>query len=95
MNDFMTNYVVDKKKLREILLAHKTFISQRCQILSSQGIDIRKLTYGETNKFTDEFIEEIINELPIDTILDDVDRVTKATMGFSSKEILEKRTKQQ
>lgn len=55
----MTNYIVDREKLKEILLAHKTYISQRCQKLIAEGVDVSKLTYGETKKFTDEFIDTI------------------------------------
>ncbi len=59
----MTNYIVDREKLKEILLAHKTFISQRCQKLIAEGVDISKLTYGDTKKFTDEFIDTMIDKL--------------------------------
>ena len=62
----MTNYIIDREKLKEILLAHKTFISQRCKKLIAQGVDISKITYGETKKFTDEFIDTMIKELPLD-----------------------------
>jgi len=61
----MTNYVMDKEKLKEILLMHKTFLSKKCHYLLSQNVDITKLTFKETEKFTDEFIESMITHLPI------------------------------
>ena len=82
----MTNYIVDREKLKEILLAHKTYISQRCQKLIAQGVDVSKLTYGETKKFTDEFIDTMIDKLPLDSLLDKVDEALLKTTGTTSKD---------
>lgn len=87
----MSNYIIDKQKLKEILLMHKTFISQKCQKLMSKGVDVRKLTYKETDKFTDEFIDTMISKLPIDSILDQVDEVMKKTVGYTSKEFMKEK----
>ncbi|CAB4166438.1 hypothetical protein UFOVP844_29 [uncultured Caudovirales phage] len=86
----MTNYVLDRPKLREILLLHKSFISKKCHDLIAEGVDISKLTYRETDKFTDEFIDTMIKSLPVDSLLDQVDVVMKETVGFTSKEMMEK-----
>lgn len=87
----MTNYVINKEKLKEILLLHKTFISNKCQELMRKGIDVTKLTYQETDKFTDAFIETMINKLPIDFMLDQVDEVMKQTVGYTSREIMDRK----
>lgn len=87
----MTNYVIDKEKLKEILLGHKSFISLKCCELSSQGIDISKITYKESDKFTDEFIDIVINTLPVDALLDKVDEVMKKTVGYTSKEMMNRK----
>lgn len=85
----MTNYIVDKEKLKEILLMHKTFISKKCHELKNKGIDVTKLTYRETNKFTEEFIDTMITHLPVDSLLDQVDEIMKKTVGYTSKELID------
>lgn len=89
----MKNYILNKQQLKEILLQHKTFFSNKVKDLIAKGIDISKLTYRETNKFTDEFIEKIIDDLPIDSLLDQVDEVMQQTVGYTSKEVIEERKK--
>jgi uncharacterized protein YpiB (UPF0302 family) len=87
----MTNYIMDRDKLKEILLLHKTFISQKCQKLLSEGVDISKLTYRETKKFTDEFIDTMINPLDVDSLLDEIDEVLMKTTGKTSKDYVSKK----
>lgn len=82
----MTNYIVDREKLKEILLAHKTFISQRCKKLIAEGVDISKLTYVDTKKITDEFIDTMIDKLPLDSLLDKVDEALLKTTVTTSKD---------
>ncbi len=89
----MTNYILDREKLKEILLAHKTFISEKCKKLIEDGIDIHKLTYGETKKFTDEFIDSYINELPVDSILDEVDEILKKITDKNTDEFLKDKSR--
>lgn len=84
----MTNYIVDRDKLKEILLAYKTFISQKCQELIVQGVDVSKLTYGETKKFADEFIDTMIDKIPLDSLLDKVDETLLKTTGTTSKDYM-------
>jgi predicted transcriptional regulator len=64
---------MDRDKLKEILLAHKSYISKVVKNLISKGIDPSKLTYKETDKITDEFIDTIINKIPIDIVLNKID----------------------
>jgi hypothetical protein len=85
----MTNYMIDRNKLKEILLSHKAFISQRCKKLISQGVNVSTLTYGETEKFTDEFIDTIIDVLPLDSLLDEVDELLNKTIGKKSKDYMD------
>lgn len=89
----MTNFILDKEKLREILLEHKHFISQKVKTLIAQGIDVRNLTFAETNKFTDEFIETMIKKLPVDNLLDEIDEFMEKTLGYNSKKYLDKNEK--
>lgn len=84
----VTNYIIDKEKLKEILLAHKTFVSQRIMKLKESGVDITRITYRESEKFTDEFIETMINKLPLDNLLDKVDEALIKTTGKSSKDFM-------
>ncbi len=84
----MTNYIIDRKKLKEILLMHKNFVSAKAKKLVEQGVDITKLTYRDTEKLTDEFIDTMINGLPLDDLLDQVDVVMKSTVGYTSKDAL-------
>ncbi len=84
----MTNYIIDREKLKEILLGHKTFIAQRCQKLIAEGVDISKLTYRETKKITDEYIDTIIKHMPVETMLDDIDEALSKIGLKSSKEYL-------
>lgn len=84
----MTNYILDREKLNEILLGHKTFISQKCRDLAAQGIDLTKLTYRETDKFTEEYIDTIIKHMPVETMLDDIDEALSKSGLKSSKEYL-------
>lgn len=86
----MKNYIMSKEKLKEVLLGHKTFFSQKCRILMEQGVDIYKLTYQDTNKFTDEYIDTMIQSLEVDKLLDQVDEVMEKTLGFNSKDELAK-----
>ena len=71
----MVNYIMDREKLKEVLLGHKTFIALKCKKLMSEGVDVAQLTYRETDKFTDEYINTIIKRMPVETMLDDVDKV--------------------
>lgn len=87
----MTNYIIDKEKLKEILLGHKSFISIKCRELASKGVDLSKMTYKESDKLTDEFIEIMINSLPVDSLLDQVDEVMKSTVGYTSKEMMDRK----
>jgi hypothetical protein len=89
----MTNYVMDKEKLKEILLSHKSFLSMKCRELISKGVDLSKITYKESDKLTDEFIETMIHKLSVDDLLDKVDEVMEKNVGFNSKEAM-KRKKQ-
>ncbi len=57
----MTNYTLDREKLKEILLAHESFMKNRYNKLIYQGMDISKLTDREKEKFTEEFVETLIN----------------------------------
>lgn len=84
----MTNYVLDKENLKLVLLAHKAFVSDRIMKWKEEGRDLATITYRESDKITDEFIEKMINQLPIDTLLDQVDEVMRKTMGTDSKTIL-------
>lgn len=86
----MKNYIMNKEKLREVLLGHKTFISHKCRALMEQGVDIQKLTYKETDKFTDEYIDTMIQSLEVYKLLDQVDEVMEKTLGFNSKDELAK-----
>ncbi len=51
---------MDREKLKEILLGHKKFFHDKCVKLLAQNVDITKLTYRDTNKITDEYIDTII-----------------------------------
>lgn len=84
----MTNYILDREKLKEILLGHKTFVADRCRKMIEQGIDVTKLTYRETKKITDEYIDTIIKHMPVETMLDDIDEALSKTGLKSSKEYL-------
>lgn len=84
----MTNYVIDRQKLKEILLHHKSFIHKRCQKLIMEGVDITKLTYRETNKITDEYIDTMIHDLPIDHLLDEIEVALKKTTGKTSEDYI-------
>lgn len=87
----MKKYVIDRDKLKEILLAHKTFVSNRCRDLMAQGVDVTKLTYGDTKKITDEFIDTMIDSLPVDEILDQLDEGLKKMGLPTTKEQMEAR----
>ena len=65
-------------------------MATKCKTLMAQGVDVNKLTYKETDKFTDEFIDTMINQLPVDSLLDEVDKVLKKTTGYDSKSFMEK-----
>jgi len=84
----MTNYILDREKLKEILLGHKTFVSDRCRKFLSEGIDITQLTYRDTKKITDEYIDTIIKHMPVETMLDDIDEALSKSGLKSSKEYL-------
>ena len=84
----MTHYILDREKLNEILLGHKTFISQKCRDLAAQGVDLTKLTYRETDKFTEEYIDTIIKSFPVEKMMDDIDKLLSDAGLKSSKEYL-------
>lgn len=85
----MTDYIMNRDKLKEVLLGHKTFIATKCRELMAQGVDVTKLTYRETDKFTDEYIDTIIKSFPVERMMNDIDKLLKDAGLKSSQEYLE------
>lgn len=62
-------YMFDKDNLIQLMLNHKTFISQLCQKQMAQGLDVRFVTVGQTYRWTEEwFMREVENTLPFEDI---------------------------
>ncbi len=69
----MTNYILDREKLKEVLLGHKSFVAAKCRDLIREGVDLTRVPLNVSEGFTDEFIDTQIKSLPVDTILDKVE----------------------
>ena len=57
----------------------------------AKGVDISKMTYKESDKLTDEFVEIMINNIPVDSLLDQVDAVMKHTVGYTTREMMDRK----
>lgn len=79
------NYILNREELKNVILSAKTYIANICREMIKNGQDPTKLTYGQTDKIIDEFIDTL-PELKVDDLLDKVDEVLIKSTGKNSRE---------
>lgn len=80
---------MNREELKNIILGAKTYIADFCRKMISEGKDPTKLTYRETDKVIDDYIDSL-KELKLDDLLDNVDEALLKTTGMCSREYKEK-----
>lgn len=83
------HYMLYREDLINLLLNHKTYISQKAREAIAQGRDITQIPLSETKYWTERFFDEQVEKgsIKVEHILDQVDEIVKHTHGKTAREI--------